>query len=360
VRTRAGRLRVLIVDDSAIYRRLVADAVAGCAEAELVGQASNGREALDRVPELEPDLILLDVEMPELDGLATLEVLTKEYPDVSVAMVSAVAGAGATMKALALGAIEVIQKPEGGDSRDALLRRVTRTVTAASAARAPRDPASIRRPNVIRDSAETPLAAGVGPIGLVAIGVSTGGPKALLEVLSRVPGDLSCPILIVQHMAAGFTESLAQTLSECCRLPVREAADGDRVEPGQILLAPGGRHMGIAARRRSEPARIEISDGPQENGCRPAANVLFRTLAESFEQRCLAVVMTGMGCDGLDGVRAVRERGGYCIAQDEQSSVVYGMPRHIVQAGLANEVVSLDEMPGRIEAVVRGTRANER
>jgi two-component system chemotaxis response regulator CheB len=355
----AAKLRVLSADDSAVYRKVVAATLAKIPDVELVAQACDGQEAVEKVRALDPDLVLLDIEMPRLDGLGALELLRKEKPQLAVVMVTSLGNAATTMKALSLGALEFIQKPTRDDGPAALERRLLRAVQSVLAARKTRQDSSQRRftPSPAPLSLGPARARAVASTELVMVAISTGGPRALMTFLPGIPKNFSAPILIVQHMGAGFTTSLAASLAKVCPLPVREAVDGEPVLPGRVLIAPGGRHLEVGPPLGpGAPLRAVITDAPQENGCRPAADVLFRSAAAHVRGSMLALVMTGMGRDGCEGMRALREKGAYCLAQDEASCVVYGMPRAVVEAGLAHEVLPLDALAPRVSAITSGAR----
>jgi two-component system chemotaxis response regulator CheB len=357
-------LQVLIVDDSAIYRRILTKVLAAIPDVSVAGTATNGREAIAFLKDTPVDLVLLDLEMPELNGLETLEILTREYRDTAVLMVSGVGDARKTMRALSLGAIDFVPKPEGGDT-DALRQYLERGVRvvhsrrlarahrrATTAVRAP-SAAELAAPRIHQVAARAAQQSDAR--GLILIGVSTGGPVALERLVPALPGDLALPVLIVQHMPRGFAESLAESLARKSQLVVSEAKDGDSATPGRVLIAPGGRHMEVTAPSNLASApRIRIHDGPLRNECRPAVDVLFESVASWCSSRVLAVVLTGMGTDGCDGVRALRARGASCVVQDEDSSVVYGMPRAVVEAGLSDAALPLSDIPKRIIAFAAG------
>jgi two-component system, chemotaxis family, protein-glutamate methylesterase/glutaminase len=298
----------------------------------------NGRAAVEMVASARPDIVLLDVEMPVLDGISALREIRRLEPRLPVIMFSSLTerGAKATLDALLAGANDYAAKPAGLDP--AAVAAVIRTDLAAKIkALVPRGqrldrpvaggPAVVRRPG-----------AG-GPIRAVVIGVSTGGPAALAEVLPAIARDVKVPVLIVQHMPAFFTAQLAERLTKTCGRDVREAADGTPLGGGEILLAPGGRHLAVAG--DAAAPRVRLGDEPPEQSCRPAADVLFRTAAKVWGDGVLGVVLTGMGRDGLAGARAIVEAGGTVIAQDEFSSVVWGMPGEVAKAGLADAVLPL-------------------
>jgi two-component system chemotaxis response regulator CheB len=362
-------VRVLIVDDTALYRRILTEVVRTISDARVVGTAANGRLALAKLKEAPADLVLLDVEMPVMDGLATLEAIRRDYPEVAVIMVSGVNqnAADVTLKALDRGALDFVPKPEQAGPEAscrelvAQLRPLVQLFTArrlAHAARIAPKPA-VTPPESKRSQREPVVYAApqLAPIEVVVIGVSTGGPNALGEVISKLPADLGVPALIVQHMPPLFTRSLADSLSKKAQLPVREATDGEPIGANTVLLAPGGRHMVV--RRQIEATRglpvhsIGLNDNPPENGCRPSVDVLFRSIAATYSGKALAVVMTGMGSDGCEGVRALKRRGGYCLTQSADTCVVYGMPMAVDQAGLSDESAPLDRLAKRIADLVR-------
>ena len=342
-------IRVLVVDDTVIVRKLVSDVLGADPDITVAGVAANGSIALQKVATAAPDLVVLDVEMPVMDGLATLRALRAEYPHLPVIMFSSLTerGAATTLDALALGARDYVAKPTNTRGildakeqvRDHLVPKVkafgrTRKRSAAPAVQAaPARPARLGLP---------------APVDVVVIGVSTGGPNALAEVLPALPGDLPVPVLIVQHMPPLFTRSLAERLDKASALEVREAADGDVPRPGTAWIAPGGLHLDVA--RVGGIPRLRTHEGPPEHNCRPAVDVLFRSVAEAYGSHVLAVVLTGMGQDGLLGAQRVASGGGQVIAQDEATSVVWGMPGAVVTAELAEAVLPLDRVAAEIGA----------
>jgi two-component system chemotaxis response regulator CheB len=367
------KIRVFAVDDTVVYRRILADVVEGLEEAELVGTAPNGRLALARLEQMPVDLVLLDVEMPEMDGMATLRQIRRRFPAVSVVMVSGanLSSAEITMRCLEQGALDFLHKPDGADpgaNREALrarlrpllrhvrtrasLRRDPAPAPARLPVRTPIPPPPVPTPPAPARMAETP-----SRFDVVAIGISTGGPTALQDVIPRLPADFPVPILLVQHMPPAFTASLAEHLDQRSKLTVREARDGEPLRPGRVFIAPGGRHMVV--RRLPDPDGgpgeliVGLNDNPPENSCRPSVDVLFRSLAAQFDGNLLAVVMTGMGSDGCEGVRAMKRRGCLCLTQTEDTCVVYGMPMAVDEAGLSDQQVSLGRIADRIVQLVR-------
>ena len=331
-------VRVLVVDDSAAIRGTVSAALASDPEVRVAGTAADGVQGLARVAEVVPDVVLLDVEMPVMDGLSMLRELRRIHPRLPVVMFSTLTerGAKVALDALVAGANDYVPKPKGATPeevtariREEVIPKLKqfrrRSLPGAPGAGQVARPAVRARPDV--------------PFSAVVVGVSTGGPVALAEFLPAFVSRDGVPVLIVQHMPATFTPHLAERLTKICGLPVREARDGEELRPGDILLAPGGRHLQVA--RSGSKVVTRLDDGAPENSCRPAADVLFRSAAAAWREGTLAVVLTGMGKDGLEGSRVVREAGGAVIAQDEATSTVWGMPGHVARAGLADAVLPL-------------------
>jgi two-component system chemotaxis response regulator CheB len=356
------KIRILVVDDSVVVRRMVSDALSADPELEVAGAAANGRIALARIPQVNPDIIILDVEMPELDGLATLERIRKSLPALPVIMYSTLTqrGAEATLDALAKGATDYVTKPSNvGSAAQALECIRTQLIPKIKTfcGRAPRvePPPTLAAPAPSRPS--LPRAAiprREERVDIVAIGVSTGGPNALAELIPTLPGDLPVPVVIVQHMPPVFTRLLAERLAAKSQIGVDEGRTRTTLEPGRAWLAPGDYHMIVE--REGNQVALRMHQGPPENSCRPAVDVLFRSVAEVYRPHTLAIVMTGMGQDGLRGCERVREAGGQILAQDEASSVVWGMPGFVANAGLADKVVPLDQLGPEIVRRVRTGR----
>ena len=341
-----GDLGVLVVDDSAIYRSLVQGCLREIPGVRCVGSAPEGRKAIEMARQLLPDIVLLDVEMPVLDGLQALPGLQEAAPEAGIIMVSSLttASADVTMQALQLGAFDFVTKPqvEAGEDGFAALRLPLEG--ALSAFRESRLSWSGRE----RLKPEASLAK-VPEVDIVVIGVSTGGPSALARMIPALPEGLAVPVLIVQHMPAHFTASLAGSLNTKSALRISEAKARSVPAAGDVLIAPGGRHLLVES--GAEPY-LELLDSEPVNSFKPSVDVLFESTARAYGGRVLSVVMTGMGADGLAGVTAVRESGGYCIAQDQASSAVYGMPRAVIEAGQADEIVSLGTLAARIAEIV--------
>lgn len=368
-------LKVLIVDDAVIYRQILTRIVSGFDGVELTGTAPNGRIALGKVALNPPDLVLLDAFMPELDGLETLKALKADYPQVDVVMLSGMdhATASLTVKALEAGALDFIPKPrksEAADNVAELRGALSRLIPVARSHKYARQVQSLSKSSSTRPvalaarSAPEPVPPAspapaprsrFGRIDVVAIGVSTGGPHALQEIVPRLAADFPLPILAVQHMPPMFTASLAERLNAVSAIQVREGENGEFVRPGVMYLARGGRHM-VARRTPDGKVALGLTDTPPVNSCRPSVDVLLRSLGMAYDGRVLSVILTGMGNDGLAGVAALARRGGYTLAQDRATSVVWGMPGAVVEAGKADEVVPLALIAERIFRLVSRRR----
>lgn len=351
----ADAIRVLVVDDSAVARGLTKRWLGEEQGVEVVGSAVDGADAVDKAKALQPDIVVLDVEMPVLDGLSALPRILAAAPRTRVVMASTRTqrNAEVTIKALAAGAADFVSKPEatrlgGAQAYRAELVAKIRALCAvgmrpraAAAARAEPSPAPRPAPTFAQ-----------APVALV-IGVSTGGPQALRELVATLASAIPAPILIVQHMPATFTTILAQHLDKLTDAAAVEATHGRVLEPGTIYVAPGGHHMTVA--RRAGRDVVELDTSPPVNHCRPAVDPLFRSAAALWGAGTLAVVLTGMGSDGCDGARAVVDAGGRVIVQDEATSVVWGMPGAVARAGLAHSILPLSGVgPAVVEAFRRG------
>ena len=345
--------RVLIVDDAVVVRRTLSDVVARDPALEVAGTASNGRFALAKFPALKPDIVLLDIEMPEMDGLETVRELRKINARVPIIMFSTLTehGAAATLEALSLGATDYVTKPSNVD--------MTATIDAISRELIPKIRALCRLPEVQKSihSASLPKLQLRGPLfparprlfsppQVVAIGVSTGGPDALARLLPSLPANFPLPVLIAQHMPPIFTELLAARLTAKSALPVRECVSGETLTPGCAVIAPGDYHMVVS--KGDGTVLLRTHQGAKENFCRPSVDLLFHSIASVFGARALAVVLTGMGQDGLRGCEALRAAGSRVFVQDEASSVVWGMPGFVARAGLADKILPLDQIASEI------------
>jgi two-component system chemotaxis response regulator CheB len=348
------RLRVLIVDDSVVMRRMISDMVQSDPALEVAGIAHHGYIALAKIAQVTPDIVTLDLDMPEMDGLETLTRLRAEYPDLPVIIVSALTERGTqmTLDALAMGASDYVTKPSSvmpnsssvAEVREELIGKI-KSLGAAHLSRSPGW--AKKRVAVLDETAHS-------RVEIVVIGVSTGGPNALMQLLPDIPADFPVPLVVVQHMPPMFTRFLAERLTKVCKLKVREAAHGDKLEAGTIWIAPGDHHLEME--RTSQEVLIRLNHGPLENSCRPAVDPTFRSAVECFGSRVLGVIMTGMGHDGLQGSRCIYDGGGQILAQDEKSSVVWGMPRFVVEEGLPDEVLPLDRLAAGIRKRVAAGR----
>jgi two-component system, chemotaxis family, protein-glutamate methylesterase/glutaminase len=335
----AERIRLLVVDDSAVARRAVCKAVAADPRIEVVGTAADAYEARDRIIELNPDVITLDVHMPRMDGLSFLKIL-QQHHSVPVVILSSMTPAGSELALLALqaGAVDVVGKPSNEEAIAELSGRLIQCIRAAATTRG-RVPA-LRTPGpapAVPDYPGTDAAT-----RLVVIGASTGGVEALRSLLPRLPANMPA-ILIAQHIPATFSSIMAQHLAALCRFPVREAVTGEMLHPGLALVAPGNRHLSVE--RTAKGYRVQVSDSPPVRHCRPSVDVLFRSAAESAGRNAVAALLTGMGNDGARGMQLLHAAGARTIAESEESSAIFGMPQAAIQLGVVERVVSLEEMP---------------
>ena len=365
-------LRALVIDDTVVFRRVVSEALAGLSGVEVIGTAGTGKTALARIAELNPDIVTLDIEMPDMSGLDVLSEMRRRGLSPGVVVVSALTtkGGDLTLRALELGAFDFITKPAGASielNRGAIAaelgpilkafahRREIASILRGGSAKAapPIAPPPAPPRDLLGVARRMDQLTGKVKVELVVIGVSTGGPVALAEVIPRLPADLGVPVLIVQHMPPLFTRSLAASLGAKSAMRVREAEDNDRVEPNVVYIAPGGRHMKVVAGPDSTKV-LRITDDPPENNCRPAVDYLFRSVAHGFPGRSLAVIMTGMGSDGTVGLRLLKRGGCRSIAQDEASSIVFGMPGEAIKAGVIDTVIPLAGIAAEICKTTRG------
>ena len=349
------KLRVLIVDDSAVIRNLLRSAVAADPELEVAGVAANGKIALAMVDQCTPDVVTMDVEMPEMDGLTALKAIRSTHPALRIIMFSTLTerAAIATLDALALGADDYVTKPSHVQNVSEGSRRISEhLIPKIKALCGPRAAPRVRPAPGSARAAARPAKRNLHP-EVVAIGSSTGGPNALAEILPQIPGDFPLPILVVQHMPPVFTAFLAERLSASSPIPVKEASPRAEVGHGQVWIAPGDFHLIVV--RDGVQIRLATIQIPPENSCRPSVDVLFRSVAEVYGGRSLAVVLTGMGQDGLRGCECIHEAGGQIVVQDEASSVVWGMPGAVAGAGIADRVLPLAEIAGEI---IRQARPN--
>ncbi len=346
-----------MVDDSVVVRHLFTKLLSSDPDLEVVGVAANGQIALQRIDQINPDIVTLDVEMPEMDGLQALKEIRKTHPRLPVIMVSSLTerGARVTLDAIALGATDYVTKGIQGQAtaevmgyvRDELIPKI-KTFCASILGKLSTPTTAIRPPR--------PTAA-ARKVDIVVIGASTGGPNALAKMLSDFPSDFPIPIAVVQHMPAIFTKLLATRLSATSLLKVAEGANGVILRPGTATVAPGDFHMALT--RVGSSIYPRVFQAPPENSCRPAVDVLFRTAAEVFGPGALAVVLTGMGQDGLRGCQAISDAGGQILAQDRPTSVVWGMPGFVANAGLADAVLPLDQIALEVQRRVRLVRPSK-
>lgn len=372
--TMEDRLRVLVVDDTVVYRKIVSDVLSEMPNVEVIGTAHNGKAAMFKVNSLKPDLLTLDIEMPEMNGLEVLAELQKNAPTVGAIMLSTLTqqGGAMTMKALELGAFDFIPKPQaGGMAENKMMVRnaIAPMLKAFHRGRSihnilrgtPGIPRS-GRPGSQKFAKEEgnrnrafsfPQSLKTGRSELIAIGISTGGPKALADMLPKIPDSIGVPILIVQHMPPLFTQSLAKSLDAKCALKVKEASNGEPIHPNTIYIAPGGKQMKIEAGSDGKMRILKITDDPPENSCKPSVDYLFRSIAHHYVGRATGVIMTGMGSDGTKGLHLMKQNGATIIAQNEETCVVYGMPKDTIEAGIADIIAPLDRIADSIAKTVR-------
>lgn len=351
------QVRVLVVDDSAFMRKILTELLQSDPQIEVVGTARDGQDGVARTLELKPDVVTLDIEMPKLDGYGALREIMTQRP-TPVVMVSSHTreGAEATIRALAMGAVDFVAKPSGSISlnmhitRDELVAKVKGAATATPRyRRAVEPPAPTEaRPVVPAPTLSSWREAGPVPRRLVLIGCSTGGPGALHHIIPKLPADLPAAVLVVQHMPPGFTKSLAQRLDELSAIQVKEAAEGDRVQNGRVLLAPGGFHMVVDAE-----GRIHLNQEPAMHGVRPAVDKTFESAVAVWRERMVGVILTGMGYDGGKGMVSLKKAGGKTIAEDASTCVVYGMPKVVAELGAADQVLPVHEIAAAITRLVR-------
>lgn len=376
------KLRVLVVDDSALYRQLVKNVLREIPDVEVVGLARTGAEALQQLAELNPHLLTLDVQMPDMNGLELLRALKKHRASVKAIMLSSLTGEGTqvTTDALLAGAFDFIQKPSSPDAnanrvsllaslseklsafRESMEAKMPRRMSDTSSSQSGGEGKSTERHGVdkllnedesqsaFRSRTKTELVKRRGPIAAVVIGTSTGGPVALREVLPKLPPTLNVPVFVVQHMPARYTKSLSERLCESSMIPIVEAMDSMKIEANKVYIAPGGLQMRIRATAKGPI--IQTTDDPPEHNCRPAVDYMFRSAAEVYGGNLLAVVMTGMGRDGTEGCRVIKGLGGAVIAQHPDGCVVYGMPKAVVEEKLADRVVPLEKIASWIVRLV--------
>lgn len=350
-----ARTRILVVDDAVVVRKLVSDLLDAEPGFDVIGAAANGRIALQKIERQRPDVVVLDVEMPVMGGLETLREIKRRDGSIRVIMFSTftTAGAQVTVDALALGAEDYVAKPtaplQSADAAETVRRELVSKIKMLA-------PEAVRRaPTSAPPPPPAPPRPSLGTIDVVAIGSSTGGPNALAELFARFPANLAVPIVIVQHMPAIFTPHLAERLARESALHVQEGGEGMQLRPGQAYVAPGGKHMRVE--RTEGTTVLRLDESPPVNSCRPSADVLLESVAEAYGARALAVVLTGMGEDGLAGARCLQGIGGRVLVQDEESSVVWGMAGAVARAGLADAALPILDLA---EEIIRRTAVGRR
>jgi two-component system, chemotaxis family, protein-glutamate methylesterase/glutaminase len=355
-------LKALIVDDSAMHRRIIQDALEAFPCIEVVGVAENGKIALLKAASMKPDLLTLDIEMPEMDGLEVLEHLRQELPEAVAIIFSAYTTEGAriTLRALELGAFDFIPKPSTGSLEENRERFKTEIAPMLEAlVQAKRTKPTVKQATVhekkqiIADSGPMRLRRDSEKSKAVAIGISTGGPVALSTLIPNIPADIGVPIFIVQHMPPMFTDALAAKLNSMGGISVKEAIDGEVIRANTVYIAPGGRQMKVAASDPGNLLVIQVTDDPPENNCKPSVDYLFRSIARHYGKYATGVIMTGMGYDGTEGLKRMKQNGAVIIAQDESTSAVYGMPRKPVEIGIVDVIAPLDLMAEEICRTIR-------
>jgi len=343
-------VRMMVVDDSAFMRKIIGDAVSKISDIEIVGFARNGFDALEAIPRLNPDIITLDIEMPKMNGIEALKIIKKDYTKVQVIMLSSYSKAGSevTMEALALGALDFIEKPKNSGELGLGELKTQLEIKLAVAIDLVEGTDSLRRKNPPRSNLSLKAGFEGEKVKAIVLGASTGGPRVLFDIIKGLPGDLNIPVFIVQHMPKGFTKSFAERLNSECSLKVVEAMHEMIISPGVVYVAPGDYHMTI------EKSRILLDERSKIHGVRPAVDLLFETAARRYGKELLGVILTGMGKDGAAGMVSIKDAGGYNLAQDRESCVVYGMPGYAVSLGVVDEVLSPEKIIENIASIVRG------
>ncbi len=364
------KIRVLVVDDTIVYRKAVSEIMESLPEVELVGVAHNGKIALSKIKTLKPDLLTLDIEMPVMNGLELLAELQKEKLKVGAIMLSTLTAEGGemTLKALELGAFDFILKPQSKNYEQGkseiknlihpMVKAFARSMIAPGllgrTGRLSKKPPAILKPITKKTQVSKATIAPVvksthrGKSEIITIGISTGGPNALTQVLPKLPEKIGVPIVIVQHMPPVFTKSLAASLDKKCQLTVKEAVDREPLKDDTVYIAPGGKHMKLVASADGLNRQIKITNDPPENSCKPSVDYLFRSVGDYYVGRTTAVIMTGMGSDGTKGLEILKNKGSFIIAQDEKTCVVYGMPKIPIESGIVDVVAPLDKIAGEI------------
>ncbi len=370
-------LRVLVVDDTIVYRKAISDIIEEIPGVELAGVAHNGKIALAKIKTLQPDILTLDIEMPQMNGIEVLEEIQQHHLGIGAIMVSTLTAEGSdmTLRALELGAFDFILKPQSKNQTEGkreiraalepILKAYARSRLSSSLLHKTGRTSIVKPtfgPPPVRPSAGQgkvrPLPAGSpavrrGKSEIIAIGISTGGPNALTQMLPKLPGDLGVPVLIVQHMPPVFTQSLAASLDKKCQLTVKEAENGENILPNVVYIAPGGKQMKLVAGTDGLHRRIKITDDPPENSCKPSVDYLFRSVGDYYVGRTTAVIMTGMGSDGTKGLGVLKSKSAYIIGQDEASCIVFGMPKAPAELGYLDVVAPLGKIADEIVKSVK-------
>lgn len=372
------KLRVLVVDDTIVYRKAVSDVLSEIPGVEVVGVAHNGKIAMSKIATLKPDLLTLDIEMPIMNGIEVLSELQSNHPNIGAIMVSTLTtdGGEMTMKALELGAFDFILKPTSKNPAEGkkqlknnlapILKEFRRSKNAsgllANRGRFNKNAGLVKRPplnalskanKAVQSKTSIKPAIRRGKSEIITIGISTGGPNALTQMLPGLPANLGVPIVIVQHMPPVFTKSLAASLNAKCALTVKEAEDRENLQNNTVYIAPGGKQMKLVASADGQNRQIKITNDPPENSCRPSADYLFRSVGDYYVGRTTAVIMTGMGSDGTKGLQVLKQKGATVIAQNEETCVVFGMPKKPIESGMADVIAPLNKIADEIIKSVR-------
>ncbi|EJZ41647.1 protein-glutamate methylesterase/protein-glutamine glutaminase [Leptospira licerasiae] len=342
---------VFVVDDSLVYRNLLRNTFSQDGEIEFLGAAIDGKFALPKIAQLKPDFVILDVEMPQMNGIQTLEEIKSKFPETRVIMLSSLTQEGAkiTLKALDMGAIDFVPKPNGG--QEGALSETLELLTSKIKALSPIKPivqSPVEKKNIPVKTVQTRREK---DCAICAIGISTGGPIALRQLFLKLPPDLNGSIVVAQHMPPLFTNYLAESLSQAANMLIKEAEDGEVLRKGVAYIAPGGKQLEIVNSASGPAARV--FNGPEEELCKPSVNILFRSLAENFPKETTAIIMTGMGEDGYLGMKELKKNGAYLIAQNRESCTVFGMPNRPVQEGLVDEVLDVDSIADKISSLLQ-------
>lgn len=358
------KIKALVVDDSVVIRKIVTETLKEDSQIEVVATAPNGKIALQKIHLLNPDVLTLDIEMPEMDGIQTLVEVRKTYKDIPVIMFSSLTekGGAKTLEALALGATDYVTKPSNAGSVSVAMQRIREELIPkikifCSKQAGLEAPSAVPKPaeeaaRVIKKPAKPRLAD--QKIDILAIGVSTGGPNALAEFFPSLPSDLPVPIVLVQHMPPFFTKLLAERLSDKCSINIQEGRTGEKLKPGQAWIAPGDYHMVLE--KKAGGVYLKTNQEPHENSCRPAVDPLFRSVADVYGPNALSAIFTGMGQDGTKGCQQIKKNGGYVIVQDKETSVVWGMPGFVARNGLADEILPLSQIGPRIISMLKESK----